>query len=50
MLDALDEALDRGGLDHVMRTCLGDRARPRRYEVAAAINRLRGVTLSREIA
>lgn len=43
MLDAFEAALDRVGLDEIMRARLGDRARPRRYEVAAALNRLRGV-------
>lgn len=47
MLDALDEALDGGGLGVIMRAAFGDRARPRRHEVAAALNRLRGVRVSR---
>jgi predicted ABC-class ATPase len=47
MLDALDEVLDRTGLDSITRTRFGDRARPRRYEVAAALNRLRGIRVVR---
>jgi predicted ABC-class ATPase len=47
MLDALDKALEEEGVDAVMRAALGDRARPRRYEVASALNRLRGVRISR---
>jgi predicted ABC-class ATPase len=47
LLDALDEALDRRGLDVLMSGRFGDRARPRRFEVAAALNRLRGVRVGR---
>jgi predicted ABC-class ATPase len=43
MLDELDRLLDEAGLDAIMRGKFGDRARPRRYEVSAALNRLRGV-------
>lgn len=50
MLDAFEAAVDRGGLDEIMRARLGDRARPRRYEVAAALNRLRGVKVRRSQA
>jgi len=50
MLDALDEVLDRRGLDSIMRTRFGDRARPRRYEVAAALNRLRDIRVRRRPA
>jgi len=47
MLDALERVLDERGLDAIMRSRFGDRARPRRHEVAAALNRLRGVRVSR---
>lgn len=50
MLDSLEDLLDRRGLDAIMRSRFGDRARPRRHEVAAALNRLRGVRVSRESA
>jgi len=43
MLDELDRLLDKTGLDSIMRGRFGDRARPRRYEVSAALNRLRGI-------
>jgi predicted ABC-class ATPase len=43
MLDGLDRTLNESGLDALMRAKLGDRARPRRYEVAAALCRLRGL-------
>lgn len=36
-----EELLESGGLDQVARTLRGDFARPRRFEVAAALNRLR---------
>jgi predicted ABC-class ATPase len=43
MLDALEDTLGRRGLDALMLARFGDRARPRRYEVACALNRLRGI-------
>ncbi len=50
VLDALDEYLDRRGLDSLDPFRCGERhpgdfARPRKYEVAAAINRLRTVRM-----
>jgi predicted ABC-class ATPase len=42
-LEELDRLLDKSGLDAIMRAKFGDRARPRRYEVAAALCRLRGI-------
>ncbi len=50
MLDSLDEALDRSGLDEIMRLKFGDRARPRRHEVAAALDRLRGIRVRKALA
>lgn len=47
MLGSLDRRLDEKGLDEIMRAKLGDRARPRRYEVSAALNRLRGIRAGR---
>lgn len=44
MLDELERVMDGEGLDAMMRTRFGDRARPRRYEVSAALNRLRGIS------
>ena len=51
-LDALEAAMDEGdgasGLDCVnTREPRGDFVRPRRFEIAAAINRLRGVRMAR---
>jgi predicted ABC-class ATPase len=41
MLDALDQSLDRDGLAALMPNTAGDYVRPRRYEIAAVLNRLR---------
>jgi hypothetical protein len=43
LMEALDEELASGGLEALTGTQFGDRALPRRYEIAAAINRLRGL-------
>ncbi len=40
LLDALDEDLSSEGLDALTRDIRGDLARPRRFEIAAALNRL----------
>ena len=41
VLDAIDFAIDTEGLDTVTTEKVGDLARTRRYEIAAALNRLR---------
>ncbi len=41
VLDAIDEAIAARGLDAVQSRPAGDLARPRRFEIAAALNRLR---------
>ena len=41
ILDAVMTDIDRGGLDVLDRRAVGDLARFRRYELAAALNRLR---------
>lgn len=46
LLDALDALLAREGLDALGRGTEGDLARFRRYEFAAALNRLRGLELA----
>ena len=43
VLDALEAALDRDGLDALTRIPRGDLARCRRFELAGALNRLRGL-------
>lgn len=45
-LEALDQDLATEGLDSLSRELRGDMARPRRYEVAAALNRLPGLRIS----
>ncbi|MDK2857987.1 MAG: hypothetical protein PWQ89_1106 [Verrucomicrobiota bacterium] len=40
MLDMIDRDLSSEGLDTIVRDLRGDLARPRRYEIAAALNRL----------
>jgi predicted ABC-class ATPase len=40
ILDMLDEDIAREGLDSITREVRGDLARPRRFEIAAALNRL----------
>ena len=45
VLDMLDSVLDRDGLDVLSPYPVGDHARFRRFELAAALNRLRGVRM-----
>lgn len=45
LLDALEAEIEAKGLDAVTSPGFGDRARPRRFEVAAALNRLRSLRL-----
>ncbi len=45
LLDALDERVEKGGLAAIAEPGFGDRARPRRFELAAALNRLRSLRL-----
>ena len=47
LLDLVDRDLSTEGLDHVTRELRGDLARPRRYEIAAALNRLASLRVSR---
>jgi hypothetical protein len=46
ILDAVMADVDRGGLDVLDRRSVGDLARFRRYELAAALNRLRTLRVS----
>lgn len=46
LLDRLDEVVAREGLVALCGEAAGDRARPRRFEVAAAINRLRSLRVA----
>lgn len=46
ILAALEADLDAEGLDALVRGGFGDRARPRRFEVAAALNRLRSLRVA----
>ncbi len=46
LLDAIDERIEAGGLDAICEAGFGDRARPRRFEIAAALNRLRSLRLA----
>lgn len=45
VLDALDARVEAEGLGAVCGSGVGDRARPRRFEVAAALNRLRSLVV-----
>ena len=47
ILAALDADLQAHGLDSLAQAGFGDRARPRRFEVAAALNRLRSLRVAR---
>ena len=47
VLDALDARLGAGGLEAVAEPGFGDRSRARRFEVAAALNRLRSLRVAR---
>ncbi len=45
LLDSIETEISRRGLEAVCAGTLGDRARARRYEIAAALNRLRSLRL-----
>jgi predicted ABC-class ATPase len=45
LLDSLEDEISRRGLEAVCAGSFGDRARARRYEIAAALNRLRSLRL-----
>lgn len=45
VLDAIDTEIERNGLEAVAEQGFGDRARARRFEIAAALNRIRGLRL-----
>lgn len=47
LMELWEEKVDAGGLDAVVTSLRGDFARPRRFEVAAALNRLRTLKLAR---
>ena len=46
LMDEIDAQIQRNGLDSVCEPGFGDRARPRRFEIAAALNRLRSLRLA----
>ena len=46
LLAALDRELQEHGLDALAQSGFGDRARPRRFEIAAALNRLRSLRVA----
>ncbi len=46
LLDRIDAEIERGGLEALAERGFSDRARPRRFEIAAALNRLRGLRLA----
>lgn len=48
ILDLIDRDLSTEGLESLTRDLRGDLARPRRYEIAAALNRLRSLRVLRE--
>ena len=45
LLNAIDARIEHGGLEEIVARSFGDRARPRRYEIAAALNRVRALRL-----
>jgi hypothetical protein len=45
LLDAVEKRISADGLEAVTARTLGDRARARRFEIAAALNRLRSLRL-----
>ena len=45
LLDVLDALIEKEGLDAISERGFGDRARPRRFEIGAALNRLRSLRL-----
>ena len=46
LLDEIEAQLDARGLEALAEPGFGDRARPRRFEIAAALNRLRTLRLA----
>ncbi len=46
LLDAIDAQIEAGGLERVAERGFGDRARPRRYEIVAALNRMRSLRMN----
>lgn len=45
LLDALERNMAEEGLEAICEAGFGDRARPRRFEIAAALNRMRGLRM-----
>ncbi|MBW2281860.1 MAG: ATPase, partial [Deltaproteobacteria bacterium] len=45
LLDALDQQVAEDGIEAICERTFGDRARPRRFEIAMALNRLRSLRL-----
>ena len=45
LLDEIDHRIDANGLESICERSFGDRARARRFEIAAALNRLRSLRL-----
>ncbi len=45
LLDAIEARIEAGGLEEITEPNFGDRARPRRYEIASALNRMRTLAL-----
>ncbi len=45
LLDAIDARVEQDGISAICEADFGDRARPRRFEIAAALNRLRALRL-----
>jgi hypothetical protein len=45
LLDAVERRIEEEGLESVTERGFGDRARPRKFEIAAAVNRLRTLRL-----
>ncbi len=45
LLDEIDARIEAGGLEEITEPSFGDRARPRRYEIASALNRMRTLAL-----
>ncbi len=46
LLDTIDAQIEAGGLERVAERGFGDRARPRRYEIVAALNRMRSLRMN----
>jgi hypothetical protein len=45
LVDRIDQLIDEGGVAAVTDPTFGDRARARRFEIAAALNRLRSLSV-----